>query len=99
MYRRAGKVLPMVGLTAMLTQLLKEERSYSELCQISLPEVSLNGDSTVDPAKAQIEILKTLEALVSDGWVTARIEPGAEPFPPVNFDLTAVVHANRNNGP
>jgi flavin-dependent dehydrogenase len=95
MYRRDGKVLPMVGITAFLAGLLKTERSYSELSRMSVPELSA-GNTQVDPAKAQIEVLKTLEAMVSDGWVTARTAPGAEPFPAVNLDFSSVVHSNRD---
>jgi len=96
LYRRDGKVLPMVGLPAFLIQLLRTERSYSELCRVPVPDLAMNNESIGDPTKVQIEVLKTMEALVSDGWVIARIEPGAEPFPPVTFDFSSVVHANRD---
>jgi len=95
MFRRNGKVLPMVGLTAMLAQLLTVERSFSQLSRMPTPDLVLYGES-VDPAKVQIEVLKTLEALVSDGWISARIVPGAEPFPPVDLDFSSMVHANRD---
>ena len=96
MYRRGGKVLPMIGVTAFLVQLFKTERAYSEMYRMQLPEISLGPGESVDPHKAQLEVLKTLEALVSDGWIVGRIEPGAEPFPPVDFNMKAVVHANRD---
>ncbi|MDR3692978.1 MAG: NAD(P)/FAD-dependent oxidoreductase [Fimbriimonas sp.] len=96
MYRRNGKVLPMVGLPAFLTQLMKIERSYDELCRIPVPDMTMNGESVGDPGKTQFEMLKTLEALVSDGWIKGRVEPGAVPFPPVNFSFEALVHANRD---
>jgi hypothetical protein len=86
----------MVGLTAMLTQLLMIERSFTQLAQMPTPDLVLYGES-VDPAKVQIEVLKTLEALVSDGWVVARTVPGAEPLPPVNLDFSSMVHTNRDS--
>jgi len=95
MYEREGKVLPMVGLTAYLTQLLKTEKSFAELARMPVPSLALN-DGVVDPAKAQIEVLKTLDALVADGWVVARTDPNAAAFPLVNLDFSAVVHANRD---
>jgi len=95
MFERDGKVLPMVGLTAYLTQLLKTEKSFTELAQMPVPQLQLN-QGHVDPAKAQLEILKTLDALVSDGWVVARTDPNAAAFPPINLDFSAVVHPNRD---
>jgi len=96
MFQRDGKVLPMVGLTAYLTQLLKTEKSFTELAQMPVPQLQLN-QGNVDPAKAQLEILKTLDALVADGWVVARTDPNAEAFPPINLDFSAVVHPNRDS--
>ena len=96
MYRRNGRVLPMVGLTAFLAQLMRTEKSYEELCELSIPDLSMNGEP-VDPAKVQLEVLKTMEALVADGWVIARTQPGSVPFPAMNLDLSAVVHTNRDS--
>ena len=42
------------------------------------------------------DFVKGLEALVSDGWVIARIEPGVPPFVPPTVDFTPVIHANRD---
>jgi flavin-dependent dehydrogenase len=96
MYRRNGKVLPMVGLPAFLIQLLRAERSYEQLCQVPIPALDLDGQPVADPAKVQLETLKSLEALVADGWVVARTDPNFTPLPPIDLDFTAVVHANRD---
>jgi flavin-dependent dehydrogenase len=96
MYRRDGKVLPMIGVTAFLVQLFKAERAYSEMYRMPLPEITPGPGQALDPGKAQLEVLKTLEALVSDGWIVGRVEPGAEKFPPFEFDMKALVHANRD---
>jgi len=97
MYRRHGKVLPMVGVPAFLTQLMRTEKSFADLCRMPVPDLTMNGESLGDPAKAQFEIFKTLEALVADGWIKTRIEADAMPFPALTYDFSASVHANRDS--
>jgi hypothetical protein len=44
------------------------------------------------------DFIKTLEALVSDGWVATRIVEGADPMPPPRGDFSKTLHVNRDVG-
>jgi len=95
MYRRDGKILPMIGVMGWLAPFLKTERSVGEVVaetrryarENRIPEESMTGFWST--------IIKTLEVLVSDGWVAARTDEGTEGMPPVEVDFSAVLHPNR----
>jgi len=96
MYRRNGKILPMRDELGWLVQLLKKEHSVPELLaavnaywtQIGVPEARRQN--------SYVEFVARLEALVADGWITARVEPGAPVFEPIAVDMTPVLHENRD---
>ncbi len=96
LYRRNGKVLPMIGLTGWLAQLLRVEHSYADLCRIQAPALTMNG-APVNQDQMEAEVLKTLEAMVADGWIATRTETDAEPFPSLKIDLSGAVHPNRDS--
>jgi len=96
MYRRNGKILPMRDELGWLVQLLKTERAVPEL----LAEAEKYSIQTGVPDSLRknhhIEFIARLEALVTDGWVTARTEPGAPALEPIVIDLSPVMHENQD---
>jgi len=96
MYRRNGKILPIVGTMAWLASILKTELSYDELdreIQTYLRQKSAPG---ADINKGGPEIVACLEALVSEGWILARTEQGFRSAPPILTNITGVFHENRD---
>ena len=97
MYRRNGKILPMLGVLGWLVGLLKTERSFADLAAEGRAYVVQNR--LADPSGFWATFIKSLEALVGAGWVHARTEPGAQTLPPVDVDFSPVMHPNEAPAP
>ncbi len=96
MYRRDGKILPMLNIVGWMAQQLKTEKSAVELTELAKLYV---GQANLPPGVLQTfwtDYYKSLEALVADGWVLASTREGAEPLPPPSVDFTSVVHPNHD---
>ena len=94
MYRRNGKILPLMGVMGWLVPFLKEERSLGEIVADSrrfAREMKISDSGMTGFWSA---IIKDLEVLVSDGWVVARTDPGIEGMPPIDVDFSQIIHPN-----
>ncbi len=96
MYKRDGKLLPMIGLMGWTANMLKSERSYQELAKEAEAYFAQNKLSAEELQLQWMEFMKTLEALLSDGWVNARSEPGMRSVPPIAVNTSTVFHPNHD---
>ncbi len=96
MYRRDGKLLPMLDVMGWLTTFLKTERTFEELVMATRNYAMEIGQAGPIFPKFWEEVLTDLEALVSDGWVIARTDPSARAILPINLDVSSQVHDNRD---
>jgi hypothetical protein len=97
-YLRDGKTLPLVGPMGWLVRYLRPERSFSELKAAVDNHAVTYSMSKADSRTMWTECEKALETLVTYGWAQARTEPGVAAFPPLDYDLSPIVHPNRDPG-
>jgi len=95
-YRRNGKMLPTSGILAWLVPFLKVERTVEELADGALTHARQLGVGQDGIVPFWTEFIKTLEALVCDGWVKTRVHEGAMPMPAPGVDLSPILHRNRD---
>jgi flavin-dependent dehydrogenase len=96
MYKRDGKLLPMLGEIGWLAGLLKDEQSIEDLAYAVRDHANEFGKDRPEFAVFWQQIIIALEALVADRWVLARTEPGARCVLPINMDFAHQVHPNRD---
>jgi flavin-dependent dehydrogenase len=98
-YSRNGKVLPMIGQMGWLARRLQTEHDIHTLARSAheYHTTELSGQGSF--VEVWTDFIKTLEALVSDGWVSTRAAPDGEPMPPPRGDFSQIIHANRDQGP
>jgi len=95
--RREGKNLPLKGVPGMLVNALKGgELSYAQLNEAINEWLGQNAQSEMHYQFLRGMTYDTLEALVTDGWIKARTEPGFPAIPAYNFEADAFVHPNRD---
>ncbi len=95
-YTRQDRTLPMIGLMGWMARRLLSEHDIHQLAQAAYDYQATeigSGGSFVD---LWTEFIKTLEALVSDGWVVARTQQDADPMPPPRGDFSKILHPNRD---
>jgi hypothetical protein len=94
-FRRGGKTLPCYGLFDIVMKLLQKE-------EFIVPAVErltafLLREKLYETPEAGIQMtLSTMEAMITDGWVTASIDP-SQPF--YNFSIpeeASAIHPNRD---
>ena len=95
-YVRNGKSLPMVGVCGFLSQGLKQERTAQEILEVAENYRVKSGMSREDAMNFPIALVEGLEAMVLDGWVSARAEPGHRGWPRLEIDPTLFMHENRD---
>jgi hypothetical protein len=98
MYRRDGKILPMVKAFAWLASFFKSERSFDEMAREAKTYIEQNTPPGGSATDVWEEIVTSLEAMVSEGWLLSRTEPGTRTVPPVLLDFSKVFHENRDVG-
>lgn len=96
MYRRNGKILPVVGTMGWLVSVLKTELTYEELDREIQTYLVKNSPKTAEPTKGRAEVVTAIEALISEGWIIARTESGFRSAPPVLVNTDGVFHENRD---
>jgi len=96
MYRRDGKLLPMMHVMGWLATFLRTERTFEELLMATRNYAIEIGQAGQNFPKFWQEVLTDLEAMLSDGWVVARTDPSARAILPINMDLSMEVHPNRD---
>lgn len=92
MYRRNGKVLPMIGTIGWLTQYLKSERSLLEILGEARRRAMEAKVGEGDFPAFWEDVMTTLEAMLGDDWVVAQTVPGALPVQDIRLDFRAYVH-------
>jgi len=95
-YRRNGKVLPTSGVLSWLVPFLKTERGVGELANGALTYAGQIGVDQDGIVHFWTEFIKTLEALVCDEWVVARVQDGDMPMPAPGVDMSPILHPNRD---
>ena len=94
-YRRGQHTLPMVNTMGWTAKLLRQEQSYADIK--AAVKAHATGSMTVEEYRFfWSQVIKSLEALVSYGWVTASVKPDSEPCPRFQADLDSTVHPNRD---
>jgi flavin-dependent dehydrogenase len=73
-YVRDGKVLPMVGLFAVIAECLRQPADVPRLMDI-LPKVLQDKVKNMAPDVAMHHALQCLEVMTTDGWVTGKFDP------------------------
>jgi hypothetical protein len=96
MYRRNGKLLPMIDVMGWLVNLLKTERTFEEIVLAARSFAIEQGETPSTFPNFWKDIMVALEAMIGDGWVKARSVEGARAVMPINMDFTDTVHANRD---
>jgi flavin-dependent dehydrogenase len=94
-YRRNGKVISAANFMGWLLNFLKVERSYEELSLGAERYLAERGVPRDQIASYSRQFFDNLEAMVGDGWVVARVEPGATTIPPILLSDT-IMHPNRD---
>ena len=95
-YKRGTKTLPLVKTVGWTARAIMQEKSYEEL-RVAAAEHAAAGRMSMEEYRFfWSQVIKGLEALVSYGWATARIEEGAKPCPRFQADLDAMLHPNRD---
>jgi flavin-dependent dehydrogenase len=95
-YRKGQRVLPMVKAMGWVGHFLQEERSYAEIRDAAKAHAAANSMTQDQYRFFWSQVIKSLEAMASYGWVTTRIEEGAEPCPRFQADLGQMLHPNRD---
>lgn len=93
-YRRDGKVITGSGFIGGILNLLKTERSYDELTQAAAEYLAQAGVPPQQFGNYSREFFENLEAMISDGWITARTVPGFETIPEVSVNIEPFIHIN-----
>jgi flavin-dependent dehydrogenase len=96
MFRRDGKLLPMVSMVGWLATFLKAERSFEELVKAAQSYAMEIGQGGERFSGFRAELFAALEGMVSDGWVKARTDPDAQALPQALPDISREVHPNRD---
>jgi hypothetical protein len=98
LYRRDGKILPAVKAFAWLLNYFRIERSFAEMGRDVKEYLQANTAPGLGYSETWEEVVTALEAMVSEGWLVARTEPGARTVPPIMLDFSKVFHENRDVG-
>ncbi len=93
-YTREGKTLSGAYFMGWLVNVLKTEHSYEDLNFESANYMAEHGYTEAQIPKFRNEFFDILEAMVSDGWVVARTEPGARAVPRQEINISPVIHPN-----
>lgn len=96
MYRRSGKLLPVVSVMGWLVGVLKEEKTIVQISVAARQYAMENRVPNAEFSALWANVLKSLEALVSDGWVKARTDPDSLALPPIEIDFSSVIHPNHD---
>jgi len=95
MYRRNGKLLPMIDVMGWLANFLKTERTFEQLVLGARSYAVEIGETPATFKDFWKDVMVDLEALVGDGWVKTRAIEGVRAVLPINMDFADTVHANR----
>jgi len=95
-YRKGQRTLPMVKAMGWIARYIVQERSYSEIKEEASQYAMANSMTKEQYHFFWSQIIKSLEALVSYGWATARVEEGAPACPRFQADLAQMLHPNRD---
>ena len=92
-YRRGGKVLPNFGdFRAVISALRKESYIGGIIREVR----NYFGERGLDVAVMEAAAMKTLEAMVTEGWVKASYDPDRKKLTVVTPEETGNVHLNRD---
>lgn len=92
-YRRNGKILPTGGLLGWLIGRLRCEQTVEEL---GTAATAYAAENRLPLAIFWTDVIKSLEAMVCDGWVRVRTELGTMAMPAPGVDFSAIIHPNRD---
>jgi len=95
-YARNGCSLPAAGICGWLTKFLKTERSAEEIIGEANQYRASLGLNSEQATKFPRMLIETLEGMVMDGWVHARVQDGFQGWPEFTVDYERFMHANRD---
>ncbi|MBS1708707.1 MAG: tryptophan 7-halogenase [Armatimonadetes bacterium] len=96
-YIRDEKYLPMLGVCGWVAHLLgNQERTAREI-------VGAADAFRLAPERTQLEqamfpklLIQTLEAMIADGWIVAKVVPGHDGWPKFDIDESRFMHENKD---
>ncbi len=95
-YRRGQKLLPMVKAMGWIAGYLKQERTFPEIEQGARAHAMAGNLTKEQYFFFWSQVIKSLETLVTAGWVLTREVDGATPSPRFNADIDQMLHPNRD---
>lgn len=78
-YRRGTKVLPLIGLRAVLVTALGRESDVTRLSKLLWHYFTSHPQEYPAPEGALRASVELLEAMIADGWITASVDPSMPP--------------------
>jgi hypothetical protein len=95
-YSRDGKSIPMLGVCGWISHLLSEERTARQIIDVANQYRASLGLSKEEALGFPRHLVETMEAMILDGWITARTVEGHDGWPRFSLDYSRFLHPNRD---